>query len=433
MSIVKVIRSSNAGATLNYLIDEKAHNTSLTNHRSLGFAGNNVEGDYAGKVNARYLAFQYQVMREYAKNPKKKVQAHHLIFSFSQDEFKPEQNTLTKQSRQALGLVDSFLKSYLPNKAQYLEAVQCDSEGRNLHVHVVVNSVQLSGKVVNTNLYNVNTLRKSFDNHMTENFEKTTGKKFVPVVPNKDNLVNSKAVQIDKRGGYVWKEDLKDRIIDAFNNVDNLEDFGTVLSDVYGVSVKYRRSSKGVDEKGKKLYRNAITYSFVDQDGKERKSRDYGFTKTGKETGLGVMFTPDSLEKAFEQRLEQEETMPSLLDTLNLQGGVGNDDKQTKKLDVIETTIDKHKHHNGFDTEASDKYVIEQRAKADRERKRRQKQAEQRKLEQERLRIEKQRLLARREREEAEQRNTERFEQSREHTQERTKSTRSYNNDELEL
>ena len=38
---------------------------------------------------------------------------------------------------------------------------------------------------------------------------KTTGKKFFPVVPNKDNLVNSKTVQIDKRGGYVWKEDLK--------------------------------------------------------------------------------------------------------------------------------------------------------------------------------------------------------------------------------
>ena len=32
MSIVKVISSTNAGANLNYLINEKAHNTELTSH-----------------------------------------------------------------------------------------------------------------------------------------------------------------------------------------------------------------------------------------------------------------------------------------------------------------------------------------------------------------------------------------------------------------
>ena len=52
-----------------------------------------------------------------------------------------------------------------------------------------INSVQVNGKVIDTNLYSVNTLRKSFDNYMTENFEKITGKKFVPVIPDKDNLV----------------------------------------------------------------------------------------------------------------------------------------------------------------------------------------------------------------------------------------------------
>lgn len=50
MSIVKVISSTNAGANLNYLINEKAHNTELTNHRSLKFSGQNVYGDYANKV-----------------------------------------------------------------------------------------------------------------------------------------------------------------------------------------------------------------------------------------------------------------------------------------------------------------------------------------------------------------------------------------------
>ena len=78
MSIVKVISSTNAGANLNYLINEKAHNTELTNHRSLKFSGQNVYGDYAHKVNARYLADQYWVVRQRAKNLKKKIQVHHL-------------------------------------------------------------------------------------------------------------------------------------------------------------------------------------------------------------------------------------------------------------------------------------------------------------------------------------------------------------------
>lgn len=332
MSIVKVISSTNAGANLNYLINEKAHNTELTSHRSLLFNGQNVYGDYANKVNARYLADQYWAVRQRAKNPNKKVQVYHLIFSFSQQEFNPTKQNLLQQARQALKLVNDFLHQLLPSTAQYLEAVQCDSKGKNLHVHVSCNSVLTNGKVLDTNLISVNSrtvtknkklvhylgIRNNFDNYMTKNFKKLTGREFKPVKENQVNLVNSKAVKIDERGGYIWKEDLKERILDAFNNTDNFEDFETVLEANNGVKVKHRQASIGKDEHGKKIYRDAITYTFIGDDFTSHSARDFGYAKGGGKRGLGLSFTPQSIQQEFKQRQrknqqsiqEQTETNP---------------------------------------------------------------------------------------------------------------------------
>src|SRR5699024_12580053 len=89
------------------------------------------------------------------------------------------------------------------------------------HVHVSCNSVLTNGKVLDTNLISVNSrtvtknkklvhylgIRNNFDNYMTKNFKKLTGCEFKPVKENQVNLVNSKAVKIDERGGYIWKEE----------------------------------------------------------------------------------------------------------------------------------------------------------------------------------------------------------------------------------
>lgn len=339
MSIVKVISSTNAGANLNYLINEKAHSTELTSHRSLKFGGQNIYGDYANKVNARYLADQYWAVRQRAKNPNKKVQVHHLIFSFSQQEFNPTKQNLLQQARQALKLVNEFLHQLLPSTAQYLEAVQCDSKGKNLHVHVSCNSVLTNGKVLNTNLISVNSrtvtknksqvhypgIRNKFDNFMTEHFEKLTGREFYPVKENNINLVNSKAVKIDERGGYVWKEDLKQRILDAFNNTDNFDDFEAVLEANNGVKIKHRRASIGKDQNGKKIYRDAVTYTFLDENSGSHSVRDFAYTKNGAKRGLGLSFTPQAIQHAFKQRQqqtqqvdqEQAETTPDVLQQAN--------------------------------------------------------------------------------------------------------------------
>lgn len=312
VSILKVISSSNAGANLAYLIDEKAHDTTLTNHRTLAFGGQNIFSDWNGKVNSRYLADQFWAVRQRAKNPNKQTQAQHLIFSFSNEEFNPNKSTLKRDVTQIKHLVKSFMAERFPKTSQYLLAVQADSKGQNLHCHVTVNSVLTDGRVLNTNLVSVtgeDNIRDAFDQYLERNFKQVTGQDWEPVKSQSDNLVSSKTVKVDERGGYVWKEDLKSRIIDAFSNVDNLNDFKAVLEANNGVHVKERRASIGKDENGNKTYRMAFTYSFTDADGHNRSSRDFAYTKTGAKRGLGLAFTPDGLSSAFKQRQTEQQVI----------------------------------------------------------------------------------------------------------------------------
>ncbi|WP_305066985.1 hypothetical protein, partial [Lactobacillus intestinalis] len=145
------------------------------------------------------------------------------------------------------------------------------------------------------------------DNYMAKHFKKLTGREFQPVKENKVNLVNSKAVKIDERGGYIWKEDLKQRILDAFYNTDNFDDFETVLEANNGVKIKHRRASVGKDEHGKKVYRDAITYSFIGDDGASHLARDFAYTKSGGTRGLGLSFTPQAIQHEFKQRQRNDQ------------------------------------------------------------------------------------------------------------------------------
>lgn len=315
MSIVKAISSSNALANLRYLIDTPAHDESLTSHRSLRYYGCNVDTDYQHRVNSIYTAMQFRAVREQARNPAKKTQAQHLIFSFSADEFAPIRESLGEQSKQVGQLVAGYIAERLPKDAQYLVAVQCDSKGHNLHAHVVVNSVLLSGKVLDTNLISVTKadgLRAGFDQYMSEHYTKLTGKEWSPVQPtDKINRVHASAQKIDERGGYVWREDLKGRLIQAMQETDNLQDYLTVL-ETLGVTVKTRRASTGKDENGNKIYRQAYTYSMTGDDGKTHASRDFARTKHGGIKGLGQMFTPDAIEDYYHTRaVEQQPQQPT--------------------------------------------------------------------------------------------------------------------------
>ena len=310
MAILKIISSKSARNTIKYLLDEQAHNTDLTSERALKIDSQNVDLNFQADKNlfTMYVYNQFTAVREIAKKNDKKEQARHLIFSFSDDEFNLTKDNLKEKSEQALTLCSDFLRQKLPDQAQFLTVAQADSDGHKLHVHAVVNSVMLDKKNVDTNLYNTISNRKyrsildDFQNYMSTNFEKVTGKKYeVNFDTSHKELKNSSFKRIKERGGYIWKDDLKERIRQAKIYSSDLTSFEKNLA-LTGVNVTKRRASVGKDATGKKIYREAYTFSFVDQEQKQRKIRDISRTKSGALKGLGEDYTPLSLERSFKTK-----------------------------------------------------------------------------------------------------------------------------------
>lgn len=306
-------------------MDGEAHNKELTDKRNLSINSQNIDKTFDGKIDSQYTASQFLTVQELAKNKHKKTQAYHLIFSFSDEEFPLPKNDqeLNKQAQQADFLISQFLKQYFPKNAQYVQEIQRDNEGKKLHAHIAVNSVLTNGKVLDTRLLTwsdrekevpnknpqkkpekvkIKGLKSHIDKFMLDNFEGITGRKYAPITPRidqNDNLVNSKEAQVSKRQTG-WKEQLKALIYDAFSASDSLDTFKKSLKN-NGVSVNEKRASTGEkDENGHKIYRKSYTYSFTDSDNKKRKIRDFAFGKNGKRQGLGLSFTPDNLQKEFE-------------------------------------------------------------------------------------------------------------------------------------
>lgn len=322
MAISKIIATKSAHNLTHYILDGHAHNAQYSNARNLLVGGHNIFSDYQNRINSNYVDSQFYAVRKMAGKTSKKTQAFHNIYSFSESDFPPPKNKqeLQQQAQQAYKLVNDFLRKQLPADAQYLVGIQRDGQGGMLHAHVAINSVLINQKVLDTN--NLSLLQKvdqrsktvskglleNWQDYLTDNFKKVTGRKYERVERDLSNLVNSKAQQVENRGGYVWKEDLKNRIVEAVQNSTNLDEFKQTLQDVYGVSVKEYQSSTGqVNNQGKKIKRLAYTYMFKDDNGKQHKSRDFHITKKGAVRGLGEFTRPQDLQEVLDQNLQREQ------------------------------------------------------------------------------------------------------------------------------
>lgn len=296
---------------MRYIEDEHAHNDELTDQRNLFLIGQNL-GTINGKHDAGYDSAQFSAVQQRAKNKHKKTKAYHLIFSFSDDEF-PETNDakkLQEQAVQASALIYKFLQQNLDNDAQFLLGTQRDGQGKKLHVHVALNAVLTSGKVLNTNQIRLldkgkeKGLRSKLDEYLQDNFEQVTSRHPKIITPSTDNLVNASEIHIQDRenakkpNAYGWKEHLKTAIYQAFSASDSLETFKQKLEQ-NNVVVTERRARINRDSK-KKQYRKAFTYTYVDGNNKKHKIRDFAINKNGGIRGLGKSFTPQQLEKEFE-------------------------------------------------------------------------------------------------------------------------------------
>ena len=336
--ISKLIKSNNARHLINYLLKEVPHNKKYADKRNYLVGSQLIDPVKNNLYDPTYTSFQFAEVRSRARNTHKKTQAYHLIFSFSEDDFptpheedpKKQKQILNLQASQAGKLIKGYLKEHFPDDAQYLYAIQRDGKGHKLHAHVAINSVVFGGKTLNTreyttvidtkrNVYDRNLhkrVAKAFkginstsDQYMLDHFKEVTGRDFVPVVPNKENLVAPEVSQIKTRGAYSWREDMKDQIYDAFSHSDNLDEFKEACA-LNGITVT-ERHQKVTDGHGNIAKRRAFTYTFTSQEktktGKAKvyKRRDY-YLYNDRQRGLGLSFTPQALEREFEKQHDTE-------------------------------------------------------------------------------------------------------------------------------
>lgn len=313
--ISKTISTKKVSATINYLLKEKAHNTTLVDHRNLDIAMNNLSLDGGGKVNSAWLMCQFSASRSLAKNTKKTYQGEHIILSFSKNDF--DCSDVESQSKQAIELMNGFFEEYFPKKSQYFMVSQADNDGQNLHIHAVVNTVNIDGKVLNTNLTSQTrsgAFRESVNKYLDVNFKKVTGRSYESVSSSKRSEIandHCSLAQLNKRGAYSWKEDLQTRIVLAMRNFEKYTDSDDAIENILnksGIFISKKRRSIGKDENGLKIFREAWTYSFIDETGHERKARDFSIQKNGKKTGLGEGFIPErmrSYAKVYSKRNEK--------------------------------------------------------------------------------------------------------------------------------
>ena len=301
MSILQTHSCHSSYNRLKYVFNEPAHSYQKTDKRVLAATGFNIKmlHDNDGRIsvtqNGAYLERQFRTVLKRAHNPKRRYQAQTIIISFDPSEF--DTSDLKAQSQQALQLVQHYVRKHFAD-CQSAIAIQSDGEGGKLHAHVVMNTIRPSGKTVATNRFNIQKLRKDFDEEMQTNYQKVTGRQWTNPIHNQSNRQDIHNLTTKSE----WQQQLKELINQIKVKVDNIADFLKQLEQ-HGVTVTKRQKGKAW------TYHQVVT---TRTGRRELKVRDF-YQRVNKKTGeikstrgLGQSFSKSEIEHYFNKKKEKE-------------------------------------------------------------------------------------------------------------------------------
>ena len=301
MSILQTHSCHSSYNRLKYVFNEPAHSYRKTTKRVLAATGFNIKmlHDNDGRIsvtqNGAYLERQFRTVLKRAHNPKRHYQAQTIIISFDPSEF--DTSDLKAQSQQALQLVQHYVRKHFAD-CQSAIAIQSDGEGGKLHAHVVMNTIRPSGKTVATNRFNIQKLRKDFDEEMQTNYQKVTGRQWTNPIHNQSNRQDIHNMTTKSE----WQQQLKELINQIKVKVDNIADFLKQLEQ-HGVTVTKRQKGKAW------TYHQVVT---TRTGRRELKVRDF-YQRVNKKTGeikstrgLGQSFSKSEIEHYFNKKKEKE-------------------------------------------------------------------------------------------------------------------------------
>ena len=301
MSILQTHSCHSSYNRLKYVFNEPAHSYQKTDKRVLAATGFNIKmlHDNDGRIsvtqNGAYLERQFRTVLKRAHNPKRRYQAQTIIISFDPSEF--DTSDLKAQSQQALQLVQHYVRKHFAD-CQSAIAIQSDGEGGKLHAHVVMNTIRPSGKTVATNRFNIQKLRKDFDEEMQTNYQKVTGRQWTNPIHNQTERKDIHNLTTKSE----WQQQLKELINQIKVKVTNITDFLQQLEQ-RGVTVTERQKGKSW------TYHQVVT---TRTGRRELKVRDF-YQRVNKKTGeikstrgLGQSFSKSEIERYFNKKKEKE-------------------------------------------------------------------------------------------------------------------------------
>lgn len=301
MSILQTHSCHSSYNRLKYVFNEPAHSYRKTTKRVLAATGFNIKmlHDNDGRIsvtqNGAYLERQFRTALKRAHNPKRHYQAQTIIISFDPSEF--DTSDLKAQSQQALQLVQHYVRKHFAD-CQSAIAIQSDGEGGKLHAHVVMNTIRPSGKTVATNRFNIQKLRKDFDEEMQTSYQKVTGRQWTNPVHNQTERKDIHNLTTKSE----WQHQLKELINQIKAKVDNITDFLKQLEQ-HSITVTERQKGKAW------AYHQVVT---TRTGRRELKVRDF-YQRVNKKTGeikstrgLGQSFSKSEIERYFNKKKEKE-------------------------------------------------------------------------------------------------------------------------------
>ena len=302
MSILQTHSCHSSYNRLKYVFNEPVHSYQKTDKRVLAATGFNIKmlHDNDGRIsvtqNGAYLERQFRTVLKRAHNPKRRYQAQTIIISFDPSEF--DTSDLKAQSQQALQLVQHYVRKHFAD-CQSAIAIQSDGEGGKLHAHVVMNTIRPSGKTVATNRFNIQKLRKDFDEEMQTNYQKVTGRQWTNPIHNQTERKDIHNLMTKSE----WQQQLKKLINQIKVKVTNITDFLQQLEQ-RGVTVTERQKGKSW------TYHQVVT---TRTGRRELKVRDF-YQRVNKKTGeikstrgLGQSFSKSEIERYFNKKEKENQ------------------------------------------------------------------------------------------------------------------------------
>ena len=243
MAITKVLKSNNIVESIKYLTEEESHDGIHERVGSISTQNMSISGAKKEVTD---------VMKWFNKT--NNIQAYIIIQSFAEDELNPdEQDDIEKANKAGMKLA----KEVAGDERQVMVVTQADNG--KVHNHILI---------ANTNMVTGKALRGKYTGHKFISTKSDEILKEMDIrnknCEREETYQNKQKISEIKRrdkGLYVWKDDLKSRIEECMENTD-----------IYDIEMFIQRmKDKNVDVQVSK--NGNISYKFIDDEGKERKSR----------------------------------------------------------------------------------------------------------------------------------------------------------------